>query len=63
MSLAPQHNDAKVPLHQMTASAVGNTPERDLDMMKEGLLRGIMHADERMFEFKARGFWLVAVQR
>lgn len=51
-----QHNGAGVPLHQLTASAVGNTPEKDLDMVKEGLLRGIMHADERLFEFKARGF-------
>ncbi|CAN0049106.1 unnamed protein product, partial [Ectocarpus fasciculatus] len=32
------HNDASVPLHQMTASAVGNTPEKDLDIVKESLL-------------------------
>eukprot|EP00903_Cladosiphon_okamuranus_P015421 g14244.t1 len=48
------HNNSRVPLHQMTASAVGNTPERDLDMVKEGILRGVMHADEHMFEFKVR---------
>ncbi|CAN0013869.1 unnamed protein product [Ectocarpus sp. 13 AM-2016] len=48
------HNDASVPLHQMTASAVGNTPEKDLDIVKESLLRGIMHADEHMFEFKVK---------
>lgn len=47
-----QHNQAPVPLHQMTASAVGNTPEKDLDVVKEGILRGVMHADEHMFEFK-----------
>lgn len=47
-----QHNQADVPLHQMTASAVGNTPEKDLDIVKEGILRGVMHADEHMFEFK-----------
>lgn len=47
-----QHNQATVPLHQMTASAVGNTPEKDLDVVKEGILRGVMHADEHMFEFK-----------
>lgn len=49
---ALQHNESRVPLHQMTASAVGNTPERDLDMVKEGILRGVMHADEHMFKFK-----------
>lgn len=49
---ALQHNNARVPLHQMTASAVGNTPEKDLDVVKEGVLRGVMHADEHMFEFK-----------
>lgn len=49
---AEQHNNASVPLHQMTASAVGNTPERDIDKLKEVLMRGVMHADERLFSFK-----------
>lgn len=53
-SAAVQHNNANVPLHQMTASAVGNTPERDIDKVKEVLMRGVMHADERLFSFKVR---------
>eukprot|EP00904_Undaria_pinnatifida_P002914 jgi/Undpi1/12623/HiC_scaffold_6.g02291.m1 len=48
------HNNAAVPLHQMTASAVGNTPERDIDKLKEVLMRSVMHADERLFSFKVR---------
>ena len=51
-SAAAQHNNAAVPLHQMTASAVGNTPERDIDKLKEVLMRSVMHADERLFSFK-----------
>ena len=47
-----QHNDSDVPLHQMTASAVGNMPEKDLDAVKEMVIRGVMHADERLFAFK-----------
>ena len=51
-SFAVQHNNASVPLHQMTASAVGNTPERDIDKAKELVMRGVMHADERLFDFR-----------
>ncbi|CAN0064472.1 unnamed protein product [Scytosiphon promiscuus] len=48
------HNNSQVPLHHICASAVGNTPEKDLDIVKESLLRGIMHADEHMFQFKVK---------
>lgn len=47
-----KHNDSDVPLHQMTASAIGNMPEKDLDAVKEMVIRGVMHADERLFAFK-----------
>lgn len=47
-----QLNDSDVPLHQMTASAIGNMPEKDLDAVKEMVIRGVMHADEHLFAFK-----------
>eukprot|EP00903_Cladosiphon_okamuranus_P015430 g14252.t1 len=48
------HNDSDVPLHQMTASAIGNMPEKDLDAVKEMVIRTVMHADEHLFAFKVR---------
>lgn len=47
-----QHDESDVPLHQMTASAIGNMPEKDLDAVKEMVIRGVMHADENLFAFK-----------
>lgn len=47
-----QHNDSDIQLHQMTASAIGNMPEKDLDAVKEMVIRGVMHADEHLFKFK-----------
>ncbi len=49
---AVQHNDSDIQLHQMTASAIGNMPEKDLDAVKEMVIRGVMHADEHLFKFK-----------
>ncbi|CAM9546634.1 unnamed protein product [Ascophyllum nodosum] len=43
-----------VQLHQMTSSAVGNIPEKDVDGIKASVLRGIMHADETFFSFKVK---------
>ena len=39
----------------MTASAVGNTPEKEIDGIKAALMRGVMHADEKFFPFEV---WL-----
>ena len=36
----------------MTASAVGNMPEKEVDTIKEMVMRGVMHADENFFDFK-----------
>lgn len=36
----------------MTASAVGNVPEGNIDTAKELVVRHAMHADEMLFEFK-----------
>lgn len=49
----------------MTASAIGNMPEKDLDAVKEMVIRGVMHADEHLFAFKvsARGLSAVFVYR
>ncbi|CBN74005.1 conserved unknown protein [Ectocarpus siliculosus] len=48
------HDESDVPLHQMTASAIGNMPEKDLDAVKEMVIRGVMHADENLFAFKVK---------
>ncbi|CAM9753697.1 unnamed protein product [Scytosiphon promiscuus] len=48
------HDGCEIPLHQMTASAVGNTPEGGMNMAREAALRSAMHADERLFEFKMK---------
>lgn len=47
-----QHVGSKVPLHQMTASAVGNRPEGGMTAPREAAIRSAMHADERLFAFK-----------
>lgn len=47
-----QHNDHQVPLHQMTASAIGNLPEGNIDWIKSTLARQVLHADQHLFEFK-----------
>ena len=52
---ATQKDGSDVQLHQMTSSAVGNIPEKDVDGIKASVLRGIMHADETFFSFKV---WL-----
>lgn len=52
ITLQKQHNHDKVPLHQLTSSAIGNIPEGNLDGVKRGILRQVMHADEHLFEFK-----------
>lgn len=54
-------DDSGVPLHQMTASAVGNTPESDIDALKEKVMRGVMHADEKLFKFKVRVVWFLCI--
>lgn len=36
----------------MTASAVGNTPEGNIDNVKATIMRGTMLADQRLFNFK-----------
>ncbi|CAN0434417.1 unnamed protein product [Ascophyllum nodosum] len=41
-------------LHQMTSSAVGNIPEKDVEGIKASLLRGVIHADETLFPFKVK---------
>eukprot|EP00903_Cladosiphon_okamuranus_P019239 g17692.t1 len=48
------HNGSDVPLHQMTASAVGNKPEGGMTPAREAAIRSAMHADERLFAFKTR---------
>lgn len=49
-----QHNGSDIPLHQMTASAVGNQPEGGMTTPREMALRSAMHADEHLFEFKVK---------
>ncbi|CBJ29947.1 conserved unknown protein [Ectocarpus siliculosus] len=46
------HNGSDIPLHQLTASAVGNQPEGGMTTPREVALRSAMHADERLFDFK-----------
>ncbi|CAM9695429.1 unnamed protein product [Pylaiella littoralis] len=48
------HNECDVPLHQMTASAIGNIPEGGMNAIRETAIRSAMHADERLFGFKAK---------
>ncbi|CAM9155057.1 unnamed protein product, partial [Hapterophycus canaliculatus] len=45
-------DDSDVPLHQMTASAIANVPEKEIDTVKEMVMRGMMHLDEHNFKFK-----------
>ncbi|CAM9546491.1 unnamed protein product [Ascophyllum nodosum] len=53
------HKGSNVPLHQMTASAVGNTPEKEIDGIKAALMRGVMHADEKFFPFEVKHYdWI-----
>lgn len=47
-----QHAESNVPLHQMTASAIGNTPEGNINDLKATIMRTAMSGDERLFEFK-----------
>lgn len=54
--LVVQHNGSDVPLHQMTASAVGNKPEGGMNPAREAAIRSAMHADERLFDFKVQQY-------
>lgn len=47
-----QHEGHTAPLHQMTASAIGNMPEGNIDSFKATLARHVQHADEHLFKFK-----------
>ena len=47
-----KHEDSDICLHQMTASAVGNIPEGNIDSAKEMIVRHAMHADQMLFDFK-----------
>ena len=60
--IATQKDGSDVQLHQMTSSAVGNIPEKDVDGIKASLLRGVMHADETFFSFKVR-LWVAYSRR
>eukprot|EP00904_Undaria_pinnatifida_P006858 jgi/Undpi1/3301/HiC_scaffold_15.g06675.m1 len=54
------HGESDTPLHQMTASAVGNVPEGNIDTAKELVVRHAMHADEMLFEFKVNHHeWII----
>lgn len=47
-----QHEDHEAPLHQMTASAIGNMPEVKMDHTKEVIMAKAMSLDQRNFTFK-----------
>lgn len=59
--VAMQHDGCEIPLHQMTASAVGNTPEGGMSRAREAALRAAMHADEHLFEFKVNVFFFSVI--
>lgn len=54
VSAAGQNNDAPVSLHEMTAAAVRNIRERNINMFEGVLMRSIIYAAERLFGFKVR---------
>lgn len=47
-----QHEDHEAPLHQMTASAIGNIPEGNIDGVKAAIASAAFNLDSRGFNFE-----------